>query len=373
MRKNSFLHAKSCFLRAVLMLCLTFACTLPAAFAEQTGQVAPSAPASAPLIHHSALHIYTWPGLLPEWLRQEFYAETGILVNYSFFATPFSMLYNATSNNFNFDLLLGPLELCPELVREKRVALVDYKRLTQKPLFNTALYNNTTDPKFSYMLPLYFGVSGLIVNTELAPANSINSLAQLLSPELKGMTLLPNSVRPNITLALLIKGLPVINPTQPDINAATGVFTRMAENAGFFSTVGVHSIIYDNKIAVGFGRNKKNTSVPEGKLEFKIPAEGGTLWVDGLFISSTTRKSEEVYKFLNFIMQQDIAARLSDETGMATAIRGVQAKMLRQDIARDPLIYLPAEKLNKMPFNVTTPEAMVGTMHMNWLRVMGSR
>jgi spermidine/putrescine transport system substrate-binding protein len=59
--------------------------------------------------------------------------------------------------------------------------------------------------------------------------------------------------------------------------------------------------------------------IPEGEEEyfdFFIPKEGGTLWIDNMVIPKGAKNVDLAYKFINFILEPENAAKIADYLGL---------------------------------------------------------
>ncbi len=322
---------------------------------------------------NGTLHVYTWPNVLPHWVETEFYNETGIRLEYSFFASQSSMLYNMDNTDFRCDVALVPLEGLPSLTRKGKAAKIDYSALPALPAFMPHLRGNGIDPNFTFMLPLYWGVEGLLINPRQVDADSITSYKDLLRPELEGRIALPRNMSRNMRIALLMNGFSANSLTKQHIDESTPAFVRLTAAAEVFASVGMTELLGQGVAAVAVGRNKADTCCNEPELVFKWPEEGSTMWMDGLILSSSAGNVEAAYKFISFLLRPETAARLSDATGLAVSMPAALPLIKRQAMVRDPLVYLPEELYSRCAFGMPIPEELAGNVFKTWVHVLGKK
>lgn len=70
-------------------------------------------------------------------------------------------------------------------------------------------------------------------------------------------------------------------------------------------------------------------------MRFVIPKEGSNLAVDAFVILKTTKNKEAAEKFINFMLDADVALKNAEETGYSTT-NAAAKELLDDKIKNDP-------------------------------------
>ena len=93
------------------------------------------------------------------------------------------------------------------------------------------------------------------------------------------------------------------------------------------------------------------------KVHYVLPDEGGTMWVDGFAIAKGAKNLDAAYKFLNYILQPEVAAKVTTLTKVASAV-GKSKELLAPELANNLAVFPPDDKLAKADFILDLGDAM---------------
>jgi spermidine/putrescine transport system substrate-binding protein len=80
-----------------------------------------------------------------------------------------------------------------------------------------------------------------------------------------------------------------------------------------------------------------------------IPREGSQIWLDSLVILANAPNKPLAEKFLNFCLDPDVAARISNFTQFSTPNRTARSK-IQPELLNNPAIYPPDDVMAKLEF-----------------------
>src|SRR5205085_2803832 len=167
-----------------------------------------------------------------------------------------------------------------------------------------------------------------------------------------GLFLLIDSMRDTIGAALKYKGYS-FNSTRPaELKEARDVVLAAKKRAiGFGGSVGNKNqvvskaaraaIVYSGEAARGMAEDKDTV--------YLIPREGSQIWLDNLVILANAPHKELAEKFLNFCLDPNVAARISNFTQFSTPNLTARPK-IQPELLNNPAIYPPAEVMAKLEF-----------------------
>jgi putrescine transport system substrate-binding protein len=83
------------------------------------------------------------------------------------------------------------------------------------------------------------------------------------------------------------------------------------------------------------------------QIEALLPSTGGLIFFDNLAIPKDAKHPNNALAFINYFLQADVAASLSNELGYATANKA-SLVLVKPEIAKDPAVFLDSANLEKM-------------------------
>jgi putrescine transport system substrate-binding protein len=108
------------------------------------------------------------------------------------------------------------------------------------------------------------------------------------------------------------------------------------------------------------------------EIEYMIPIEGAQMWFDMMAIPKDAPNPENAHHFLNYILQPEVMATISNKIKFANA--NIKSKpLINKEITNNPSIYPPDEILNKLfVAEIATPK-VDRTMTRQWINIKTDR
>jgi putrescine transport system substrate-binding protein len=103
-------------------------------------------------------------------------------------------------------------------------------------------------------------------------------------------------------------------------------------------------------------------------IAYAIPKEGGNLWFDVLAIPKDATSVKEAHAFINYLLQPEVIAQVSDYVGYANPNPGSD-KLMEQSIRTDEAVYPPQAVLDRTFVNVELPPNVQRLMTRSWTKV----
>jgi len=127
-------------------------------------------------------------------------------------------------------------------------------------------------------------------------------------------------------------------------------------------------------VAAGFSGDvfqAKARAAEAGKgvnIAYAIPKEGGNLWFDVLAIPKDAANVKEAHAFINYLLQPEVIAQVSDYVGYANPNPGADA-LMEQSIRTDEAVYPPQAVLDRTFVNFELPPKVQRLMTRSWTKV----
>jgi len=295
-------------------------------------------------VSSDTLYIYTWSGYTDQDLLDRFREETGLRVVADVFDSNESMLARLQAGGAGAYSVIYPSEymaqkmiklgLLAELDRSLLVGLEDLFPQFQDPNY---------DPGGRFSVPISWGTTGLIFDSKnlQIPPKDWDYLWNNKDKLSKRMTLL-NDVREVMGATLRMLGYSY-NATDPNqIRQAYEKLVKLRPAIASFSTDSwrPQMIVGDLLIAMCYSSDAAEIMGENQDLRYITPDSGSSLWTDTMVIPKSAPNPAGAYKWINFMLQPDVAATLVKRLKFATPSKFAYQK-LPKTLRNDPTLFPP--------------------------------
>lgn len=286
------------------------------------------------------VNIYNWSNYLPQSVMTQFKQETGISVNlteYDSNETLYAKLRSAPKSGY--DIIVPSNYFIDRMRRQHMLQSLDKSRLPNVKNLNPALLNPAADPGNRYTIPYFWGTTGIVVNDQAYDANTIHRWQDLFQSRFRNQLLLIDDMREVFNIGLLLCHYSVNDKNPAHIKQAYEKLRRLLPNVKLFSNDSLTNIYVDEDAMIGMGWNgdSYNAYLENPHLRFIYPKEGFVLWMDSIAIPKNAPHLANAYRFINFILRKDIAAKISLATGYPSANLAAQA-LLPKAMRNNPML-----------------------------------
>ncbi|MCX7783385.1 MAG: spermidine/putrescine ABC transporter substrate-binding protein [Meiothermus sp.] len=291
------------------------------------------------------LRLLNWSDYMPREVLNEFEQREGIKVVEDTYDSPEAMLSKLQAGgDSEYDVLITSDYTIGSLVRAGSLLELDKAKIPNLSNLDPQFTDPAFDPGAKHSVVYQWGTTGLAYREDLV-SGPVESWAVLFDPAQQvGRFLLLDEMREQVGAALKFKGESV-NTTDPaklaEVQALLLETKRRSQ--GFAGGTSIRDRLIAGDIAVGPAYSGDILAAqPENpKLKYVIPSEGATLWTDNLVVLQKSPNHEVAYKFINFLLEPEIAAQISNSIGYATPVAAAMDQIEEKD---NPLIYPTEEK-----------------------------
>jgi spermidine/putrescine transport system substrate-binding protein len=303
------------------------------------------------------VNLMTWGGdFIPRVIIDQFTEETGIKVNYKEVGSNEEMQSLLEANPDQYDLAVVTDYMVDILRQNGNLAELDKSKMPNYSNMNPVYFGNYYDPEDKYSIPYAVSISLLLVNQEAVAelgAKPITSYQDLWQPELENNIVVIDWGVEIIGLVLKSLGYEY-NETDPvKVAEAREKLFALKPNIMRFETNTPEDSLLSGEAVVGFMYSnqavKGNAADP--RLTPVFPTEGMPIYIDSWVMSKDAPNKEGAYKFLNFIMQPEIAAKIADLTKFTTPNKGAEPH-LPDDFRNNPMLNLADEVVRNTSFYI---------------------
>lgn len=287
-------------------------------------------------IRAETLRLLTWGGYAPEEVIEMFKAETGIEVEVTKSNNEDMISKLRATGGSGFDLAqpsqdrVVSAQADHDIYKPLDLSKIDTARIVPSMLEATKA-NTGMDGKV-YSVPHVWGTSGLIVNTKLA--SGIADYTDLCKPGLEDKVSY-RLKRPTLIGFAFAMGMDPFaaydNPEeyQAILDKVEAELIACKKNVKAYWTGGdaLINLLRSGEAVAAMawdaGGWKLNAENPE--IVFVAPTSGALGWIDTFTLPRKTENEDAAYKWINFVMRPEVAAKITAAAGNFTASKGSEA------------------------------------------------
>ena len=276
----------------------------------------PSAGASAPP-KPKKLFLYNWQNEFAPENKKNFEAATGIEIVETFYQDNEALIAKLKAGATGYDLIV-PTGYAVTILRKSGLlqpldmALVpNFKNVT--PKFQKPAYDPETDGK-KYSVPWIWGTAGVAVRKDLV-AEDVTTWATLWDDRYKDEIDMLDDQRETIGAALKLLGYSLNSTNQDELDAATQKLIEQKPLVrAYDSTNMVRAMVSGTPLVHTWNGDfaKAQKELGEQKLQWVLPQEGYTIWVDNVCIPVGGPSYYWAHKFIDFMCEAQNAADLTN-------------------------------------------------------------
>lgn len=305
-----------------------------------------------------SLNIYAWSSELPQEVVDDFQKETGIVVTMDTFDSNESLIAKLEAGASGYDLVNPSQYAVPILAGENILLPLDHSKLSNYNNVGAVFQQVSFDPGNKSAIPYLWGTTGLAYNDECVKT-PITSWSAMWDPQYTGRIYMLDNM-----LAAYIAGLQVngyhANTTNPDeIAKATQSLIDQKKVLGGYNSTNFAELVSNGEACIveAWSGNVVQVMNENPHVHYVIPSEGGSMWVDSYSITASSKNVDAAYKFMDYLLRPEVAAKVTQLAGVATVVDASKA-LLPASIADNLAIFPPADSLQKTDFIVFLGDAM---------------
>lgn len=304
------------------------------------------------------LHIFAWSGEVPLEIADDFKKETGIVITVDTYDSNESLIAKLEAGAKGYDIVNPSQYAVPILVAKRILAEIDHSKINNYDNLGDVFKDVTYDPGNKNSIPYYWGTTGFAYN-DTCVKEPITSWKALWDPKYEGRIYMLDNM-----LAAYIAGLQVngfsANTTNPDeIKKGTQSLIEQKKILGGYNSTNFAELVSSGEACIvqAWSGNVLQVTNENPHVHYVLPDEGGTMWIDNFSIHKSAPNKENAYRFLNYILRPEVAAKLTKLTAMATTV-DASRDLLDESLKNNTAIFPPPDRLAKADFILFLGDAM---------------
>ncbi len=318
------------------------------------------------------LNVYNWSDYIADDTIAKFEAETGIHVNYDVYDSNELLEAKLLAGNSGYDVVVPSGNFL-----ERQIAAGIFLPLDKSKLPNLSNMDPdgmaavaVHDPGNTYSVPYMTFTVGLGYNVDKVKAAlgdvPVNTWDIVFKPEnaakLKdcGIAFL-DSPSEIMASALKYLGKDPNSESEDDLKAATDLMLSIRPYVRYFHSSQYIDDLSNGEICIAVGYSgdvfiAQDAQADGVHVDYAIPKEGALSAFDLLAIPADAQHPDNAHKFINFIMEPQIVAAISDKVFYAN-LNSAATQYVSDEVKSNPNIYPPPEvKKNLFALKAHTPD-----------------
>lgn len=341
--------------------------------------------------HASSVNVYNWSDYISDTALGDFTQQHGIRVVYDVFDSNETLEGKLLAGRSGYDVVVPSDHFLARQVQAGVFQKLDRSKLPNWGNLEEGLMQQiaVNDPGNQYAVPYLWGTNGIGYNVakvkEVLGVDSIDSWAVLFEPENMeklstcGVSFL-DAADEMLPAVLNYMGLDPNSTKAKDYDAAVEKLNKVRPYVTYFHSSRYVADLANGNICVAAGfsgdvlqaadRAEENGSGIE--IAYAIPKEGGNLWFDVLAIPADASNVDEAHAFINYLLEPEVIAGISDYVGYANPNK-LADELMDEEVRDNPGVYPAQEVLDKLFISKPLPASAQRTKIRAWTRFKSGR
>ena len=293
--------------------------------------------------------VYMWSEYIDPELVERFQKEANATVVLDTYENTETMMSKVASASNQYDVVVMSDHAVRTMISTGVLGTLDLGKIPNAKNIAARFRSPAYDPESNHSIPYQWGTMGLVYRTDKIP-DFRASWSTVLDPARQpGPIVLLDSMRDLIGAALFYRGFSPNTRSAAELKAAGETLSaaRTKDFGGFYGSPDSVGKVLAGDAWVGVAYNGDAVSRLDDNTDFAVPEEGTIIWVDAMTVPAKAPNREGAHRFINFILDAEVGAQLSNYLAYATPNEASMPKIDRE-IRDDPRVYPPEAQLAKM-------------------------
>jgi spermidine/putrescine transport system substrate-binding protein len=282
------------------------------------------------------LNVYNWSTYIDPLMLARFEREHGVHLRYGTYESNEEMLAKIVTGSSGWDIVFPTHSRLAPMARNGLLAPLDHRLLPSLTALDERFQQPAWDPALRWAIPYMWNATGIAYNRTQAaePAD----WAGLWNPALRGRLTMLDDSEDVIGACLQKLGHPFGSVDESQLMAAKAEAVRQKPLLRAYLNAEVRDQLVsgDVLVAQAWSVTAAQAMASDPKLGFIFPHEGYPLYCDCAAILRESRRYELAHRFLEFLLQPDVAAANARASETATANGGAQSLLPRNQVLYPP-------------------------------------
>jgi spermidine/putrescine transport system substrate-binding protein len=327
------------FSLSLCVLVLTVACNFSSKEREVTDDV------------DRVLNIYNWENYIHPEVITNFEKDFQVKIGYTTFGSIGEMYANLEQKKLQYDLVFPGNYNIERAINNNLLSPIDLDLIPNtKNLISEYLNITGNSTKNTYSLPYQWGTIGIGYNLQ-ETQKIIDSWGYIFDGNFKGRISLIDNMQLVFAIVLMHLGLEPDSTSPQDIDRAKQYLIDRKDYFAFIYDYDGKTFLDDGKVDLALEYNGTIAELmsANGSIEYVIPKEGSIKWIDSMAIPKNSSHKKLAHEFINYILEPENAAKISNFTHYATPNKkALERNLISPTDRNNPAIYPSPKTLDRV-------------------------
>ena len=336
-------------LGAMVLAAVLAACSQDAAPNNKEAQGSGSGP---------TLHYFTWSDYVGPELLAEFERREQVRVVVDVFSSNEELLAKLQSGATGYDVAVPSDFMVAIAMQLGLLEELDLAAIPNANVLNTHVQGLPFDPAQRYSVPYLWGTVGIGYDSNVIKTPP-DSWAILWDPQYKGRISMLNDQREVFGATLRWMGHSLNSTDRTVIEAAKAKLMEQKPLVKTYTSDHYDQLLATGEVVLahGWGGPIARAMRERSSIRYVVPKEGGTIWADCLVVLKGAPHKELAMRFINYLLDPEVAARTSERLLFAAAPASVKG-LVAAAVRGNPAVYPPDEVLDRLEWMKDVGEAV---------------
>ena len=302
------------------------------------------------------LNIYNFGLYTPPDLIKKFEKTYDVKVSVTEYDSNETALAKIQAGGHGFDIIVPSAYIVPAYIKAGLLMKSEPSQMSNFKNVKQEWIDVSWDKGRHYTVPYVWGTTGVMVNTKIYKGD-LNTAAIIFDPpeELKGKINVVPSMNEVIDMAINYVGGQACTTDKAILKAA---HDKLLAAKPFWASIDYPSfekfIKEDLDATIFWNGAAMRIRAENPGFAYGLPKTGYSIWQDNVAILSDAKNVENAKLFINFLMEPDNAALVSNYTRYGNAITGSE-KFMDPEILKAPELTIPADMKSAGHFSTSCP------------------
>ena len=261
------------------------------------------------------LNVLNWTSYIPDDIISDFEKEFNIKVNYGTYSSNEELLAKISSSaDGTYDLIFPSDYMVDLMAHRGLLEPLEKTKIENSQNLSELFLNQIYDDENKYSLPFLLAYTVLIYD-ESKINEPLKSYHDLLDKKYENNLILLDDQRIIIGAALLASGADMNSIEKYDLDKALAYFNNLKPNIKAFDSDSPKTFMITEEAIAGLIWNAEATlaKLEKDNLKTVFPIEGFALSMDNYCLPKGLKNRENAYKFINFLLRDDVSKRIIEE------------------------------------------------------------
>ncbi|MGH7178922.1 MAG: polyamine ABC transporter substrate-binding protein, partial [Tepidisphaeraceae bacterium] len=333
------------------------------------------------------LHVYNWSDYIGRTTIADFEAQTGIKVSYDTYDSNEVLETKLLTGRTGYDVVFPSGNFMQRQIRAGVFLKLDKSKLPNLSNMDPDIMRRVAanDPGNDYAINYTWGTTGIGFNPAMVRnvlgTDRIDSWAAVFDPAIAsklakcGISMLdaPEDV---IGSARIFQGRDPNSESPADLSASEELLTSVRPYVRYFHSFQQVNDLASGEICVALSWNghvlqaraRGAAAANPVEVAYVVPIEGAYLWFDMAAIPADAPHPENAHAFLNFLMDPQVIANISNDIGYANG-NAASLPFVRDQLRNDPAVFPPDGIRAKLHPTVEFTPAYSRELNRAWTRI----